>query len=104
MSPCPDVSTLAGMRYIRYTHQLIRPFIAVWLEFLANIIGRRLLAAAGRLIPSPAGRRIIARVAYLLAIVTQIVLVAILAELVELSISLMELWTLLAQKHLEITL
>jgi hypothetical protein len=38
------------------------------------------------------------------AIVVQVVSLVVLAELVELSISLMELWTLLAQKHLEITL
>ena len=92
------------MNYLRYTHSLVKPLIAVSIEFLARVIGRRLFAVAGRLLPSPAGRRIIGRIAYLLAIATQIVLVIVLAELVELSISLMELWTLLAQKHLEITL
>lgn len=92
------------MRYIRYSHELIRPIIAVWLAILQRFLLRRLLPVMAGLFPGPAGRRIIARVAYLLAIATQIVLVIVLAELVEISISIAELWTLLAQKHLEITL
>ncbi|HZA23562.1 MAG TPA: hypothetical protein VFA32_13345 [Dehalococcoidia bacterium] len=92
------------MKYLRYSHELVRPLIGVWLAILQRFIAGRLLPLAGRLFPGPAGRRIIARIAYLLAIATQIVLVVVLAELVEISISIAELWTLLAQKHLEITL
>lgn len=92
------------MKYLRYSHELVRPILAVWLAILQRFLLRRLTPALVRLFPGPRGRQIIARIAYLLAIITQIVLVVVLAELVEISISIAELWTLLAQKHLEITL
>lgn len=92
------------MRYLRYTHELLTPLIVVGTRFLLQFLRRRMLPLVGRLFPSPAGYRIIGRILTIVAIIVQVIALVLLAELVELSISLMELWTLLAQKHLEITL
>lgn len=49
-------------------------------------------------------RQLAARILLLLGIVMQIVLLLVLGYLIDLSLSLMELWAELARKHLELTL
>lgn len=67
-------------------------------------IGVQLLARAGRLLRSRQGRTVAAYLALLLGLLLQGVLLLTTAYLVDLSVSLMELWADLARKHLEITL
>ena len=102
--PLPGLPTLVVMRYLRYTHALVKPFIAVWLEFLHELIRSRLVSSLGRLIPGPAGRRIIGRLSLALALIAQIVSLWLLSELITIAVDVMHLWALLAHKHLEITL
>lgn len=68
----------------------------------------RLLVAAGRRFLS-AGRlfftrRLLIQLGLIVGLVVQLVLLWLLGELVDLCISLMELWAELARKHLELTL
>lgn len=71
---------------------------------LLVVIAVQLLARAGRLFHSRQGRTVAAYLALLLGLLLQGVLLLTTAYLVDLSVSLMELWADLARKHLEITL
>jgi hypothetical protein len=64
----------------------------------------RPLARAGRLFSSPRIRRLSAYVLLLVGLVVQGVIILTAMYLVDLSISLMELWAELARQHLRITL
>lgn len=92
------------MRYLRYAHEACRPL-------LAEITRRVYQWIAGRLPPPGwAGRRplrwrrLLVCSAVVLTLVLEAGMLWLLAELVDLCISLMELWAELAAKHLEITL
>jgi hypothetical protein len=64
----------------------------------------QLLARAARVSCSQQARHV-ARIALIvLGLLVQIVLLALVANLVDLSIALMEVWAELARKHLELTL
>ena len=67
-------------------------------------IGRRCPLMLRRPILSPAAKRGLAYAALILGLVVQLVLLWLLGELIDLAISLMELWAELARKHLELTL
>lgn len=92
------------MKFIQYRHTIDPPWVVVVYRWLREWIGRRLNSGTRRPALSPEGRRIFLRIAGLLALAIQIVLVLVVQQLVELSIDLMEVWTELAAKHLEITL
>ena len=92
------------MRFIRYRHTIDPPWVVVLYRVLREIIGRRLNSGTRRPALSPEGRRSLLRIAGLLALSVQIVLVLLVQQLVDLSIDLMEVWAELAAKHLEITL
>jgi hypothetical protein len=64
----------------------------------------RALALLARLARSRAAHLIAARLLLLLGLLMQVVLLFVVAYLIDLGISLMELWAELAQKHLELTL
>lgn len=92
------------MRYLRYAHELCRPLLAeiscrVY-RWVAGLL--RLPQAAGR--PSLRYRRVLVVVAVLLTLVVEGTMLYMLSTLVDLCISLMELWTELAAKHLQIVL
>jgi hypothetical protein len=95
---------MMGMKYLPYRLQSVPPMVVVVWRFLREVIGRRLDSGTRRPALSPEGRRVALRVAGLLALAIQIVLVLVVQHLVELSLDLMEVWTELAAKHLEITL
>ena len=78
--------------------------VVVWYRLLRGWIGRRLNSGTRRPAISPNGRRWIAVVSAVIALSTQVVLIIVAQQLVELSILLMEVWTELAAKHLEISL
>lgn len=65
---------------------------------------RVVLARLRGLFSSQRGRQLVATLLLLLGLVVQGVLLLTVAYLVDLSVSLMELWALLARKHLELTL
>lgn len=71
---------------------------------LLYVAARVALARLRGLFSSQHGRRLVAYLALVLGLVVQVVMVLTAAYLVDLSISLMELWAELARKHLEITL
>ena len=92
------------MKYLRYAHEACRPL-------LAEIHSRVYRWVVGRLAsPRHAGRRrfntraLLVYGAVVLTLVLEAGMLWLLAELVDLCISLMELWAELAAKHLEITL
>lgn len=65
--------------------------------------GRSLARVTG-LFSSQRGRALVAYLALVLGLVAQLVLLTLAAYLIDLSVSLMELWAELARKHLELTL
>lgn len=92
------------MRFLRYAHELCRPL-------LAEIFSRVYRWIAGRLAsPRFAGRHSSRRRQWLvfgavvLTLIAEAVILWLLAEMIDLCISLMELWAELAAKHLEIVL
>jgi hypothetical protein len=70
---------------------------------LLYVVGGQLLARAGRLFRSPHSQRLLAYLLLAVGLVGQTVLLFLAAYLVDLSVSLMELWADLARKHLELT-
>lgn len=68
------------------------------------VAGRLLIARVAGLFHSPLARVVSVHVLLLLGLVLQGALVLTTAYLIDLSISLMELWAELARKHLELTL
>jgi hypothetical protein len=90
------------MREIRYLHQNLRPLISV----VSGLVYRWLV---GRLnVPLRAGRRrlpwrrLILGGAVVLTLAAEAVMLVVLAEMIDLAISLMEVWAELARKHLEL--
>jgi hypothetical protein len=71
---------------------------------LLYVVGGQLLARAGRLFTAHRARTVAAYVALILGLAIQGALLLTAAYLVDLSVSLMELWADLARKHLELTL
>lgn len=71
---------------------------------LLYVAAAQLLARAGRLFHSQHVRTVAAYLALVLGLVVQGVLILTAAYLIDLAVSLMELWAELARKHLEITL
>lgn len=71
---------------------------------LLYVIAAQSLARAGRLFRSRRVRVIAAHILLLLGLVVQGALILTVAYLVDLSVSLMELWAELAAQHLRITL
>jgi hypothetical protein len=91
-----------GMREIRYLHQNLRPLISV----VSGLVYRWLV---GRLnVPLRAGRRhlpwrrLLLGGAVVLTLAAEAVMLVVLAEMIDLAISLMEVWAELARKHLEL--
>lgn len=82
------------------------PFSPSWRQWrgLLAVEARRVLAYLARLSLSVLGRATVGRVLLLVGLVLQGALVLLAGYLIDLSISLMELWAELARKHLELTL
>ena len=91
------------MKHLVYVHGQLRPLIAVSLEWVHGQVTHWLSPLAGRL--SLTRRRLIVMkwVAVALTLVIQAVMLFMLAELVDLCISLMEVWAELASHHIAMT-
>lgn len=68
------------------------------------MVAGQLLARAGQLSKSPHASRALCLTLVLVGLVGQAALLLTAAYLIDLAVSLMELWAELARKHLEITL
>lgn len=79
------------------------PQLSIAAKRLAVVV-RQLLPRLAHLLSSPLVRVVSVRVLLLLGLVLQGALVLTAAYLIDLSVSLMELWAELARKHLELTL
>ena len=92
------------MRHLLYTHQLLRPLAWQVYRWTYELV-LKLLSAGQRFPrwPAPVQRRI-HLVAMLSALIAQVILIWIVHGLVGLVIEVVELYALLAEKHLEITL
>jgi len=92
------------MKNLRYTHESLTPLIVtVWRGVYRGLRRLARTSLPGRL-AGTRGRRFLAAGLVVLALTVEFIMLWTLAELVELCISLMELWAELAAKHLEITL
>lgn len=92
------------MKQLVYVHTLMKPLVVVCTSWLMKIVVPWLTGVISRWIPGAKGRRIIGWTSFGVSILAQIVCLVVLSELISLCIDLAELWTLLAHKHLEITL
>jgi len=92
------------MEKVQYVHSHLRSLVSVATAGLYRwIVGRLSVPRrAGR--PLLPWRRLVVIVAVLLTLVIEAVMLYWLSELVDLCIMLMEVWTELARKHLELTL
>ena len=91
------------MKHLVYVHGQLRPLIAVSLEWVHGLVTHWLAFLVGRL--SLTKRRLIVMkwAGVALTLVIQAVMLYTLAELIDLCISLMEVWAELASHHLAIT-
>lgn len=82
------------------------PHSPVWKAWrgLLFVSARVLLARARGLFVSHGGRSALHTALALVGLLVQVVLLLVVGYMIDLCISLMELWAELAQKHLEITL
>lgn len=87
-----------------YIHTMTQPFLVVLSRVVARWVSGWLTPLAMKLIPGAKGRRILGWTSLGVSLLVQIVCLVLLQQLVDLCIDLAELWTVLAQKHLEITL
>ena len=71
---------------------------------LLFVVAGRLCRGVGRLFRSHRARVVTAYIVVLVGLMGQIVLLLVASYLIDLTLSLMELWADLARKHLEITL
>lgn len=92
------------MKQLVYLHGSVKPFLVVIFSWVHRLATHWLVSMVGRL--SLVRRRpgLLRWAAVIFALVVQGIMLYLLAQLVELSIDLMEVWTELAVKHLEITL
>lgn len=92
------------MNKLRYGHARTMSFAEVVTAWLYRIVRRLAGASLRQVLAGGRGRRFLAVGLVIFALTIEFIMLYTLAELVELCISLMELWTELARKHLEITL
>lgn len=92
------------MKQLVYLHTMTQPFLVVLSRAAARWVSGWLTPLATKLIPSRRSAAAIRLGILAVALLVQIVCLVILSELISLCIDLAELWTVLAQKHLEITL
>lgn len=95
---------MMAMKYLIYGHRSVPPLVVVVFRFLREAIGRRLSSGTRRPALSPERRQFLWRLAAIIALVVQVVLIVLVQQLVDLSLDLMEVWAELAAKHLEIVL
>lgn len=92
------------MNKIPYRHESLTPLIVtVWRSLYQVVLRLARTSLPGRL-AGRRGRRFLTAGCVLFVLVIEAVMLYMLAELVDLCISLMELWAELARKHLELTL
>lgn len=84
-------------------HARPNPQLSIARKRLAVVV-RQLLPRLAHLFSSPLVRAMSVRVLLLLGLVLQGALILTAAYLIDLSVSLMELWAELARKHLELTM
>jgi hypothetical protein len=80
------------------------PPVGTWARFPWAVAAGRVLNCSARLLQATGPRRLLCILLMLLGLVVQAVMLLVAAYLVDLSVSLMELWAELARRHLEITL
>lgn len=95
------------MKHLPYEHSPNRSLLSTvertfWQHWARVIVPR--LTRALVLAKHPLVRAIVVRILVLVGLVVQVVLLLVLAYMIDLCLSLMELWADLARKHLELTL
>jgi len=95
------------MKHLPYEHSPNRSLLSLveqtfW-RYWARVVVPRLTRALV-LARHPLVRIIVARILLLLGLVVQVVLLLVLAYMIDLALSLMELWAELARKHMELTM
>ena len=95
------------MKHLPYGHSanvsLLSGLARMLWQWTARAIVPR-LARAVSMFRNPVVRQLVARALLLVAIVVEILLLLVFAYMIDLALSLMELWAELAQKHMELTL
>lgn len=95
------------MKHFMYAHSrnvsLIAALLGAMWRTAARVIVPRLTRAVAML-SHELVRTIVLRVLLLVAVLAQIALLLVFGYLIDLSLSLMELWAELARKHLELTM
>lgn len=95
------------MKYLPYHHDRNVTLIGALARWLWHTAARFLVPRwrwAAAVAKDPWARAVAARVLLIVAFLVQCVLLLVLGYMLDLALSLMELWAELARKHLEITL
>lgn len=95
---------MIGMKHLVYAHRAVIPLVTAIYGWLYQGIAGRISPRSGRPLLSESRRRVLCILAAVLALVVQVVLLWLLGQMIDLCISLMEVWAELAAKHLSITL
>lgn len=89
------------MKHLLYTHAAVRSLLGALNTAILAIVKLRLAPHIRRLLPGPAGRRVAGVIVLAVSMLAQAFMLILLAQLVDLCISLYELWAFMAGKFLE---
>lgn len=89
------------MSHLPYSHAIAPPLTVVMFRAIVRWLRRLIGPALSRLMPAGNGRHWITVSLWLLGLLVQVILLVILKEVVELCISLFELWAFLAGEFVD---
>jgi type VI protein secretion system component VasF len=95
------------MKYLAYHHRRNVSLIGALARWVWGTAARLLIPRwkwAAVVLRDPLVRQLVARILLLVGLVAQCALLLVFGYLIDLSLSLMELWAELARKHMELTL
>lgn len=84
------------MKHLLYTHSRVRSLMSGLWALIWAIVSSRLRPVLVRMLPGRRNRRLISSVLVIVGLVAQAFMIVLLAELVDLCISLYELWAYMA--------
>lgn len=91
------------MRHLIYTHVRMQSLLGAAERVVWRVVKSQLTPGLRRLLPGRRSRPLIAGILLVVSLVAQAFMLVLLAQLVDLCISLYEVWAMLARKYVELS-